>query len=590
MNILQYARTSPHCAPWRAGRPVWPVTSDDDLLSLRATATLFGARLEQVEPDRLSSAAAASESGGSLVMYPDPRLSELAGLYAHLTSRTAIQLPLAEVSRALPDLVVCLWEHLSLDLLGDIHRACLERPLGLLVAPTLGELRERLIRAAAAASLEPPERGAILAVHGSDAGPRARAHSGEPSGLGALLHQGHSDGLDLSFGPGEVLCDVRRQMVGGRSGAAALPCVQRGHCYRLDQPLSSALTGGRLLAPSDLRARAAVFLTCFGVSTSDALVPPSWSLLDGLLASPSLGCVATAFGVSLPDRTIIEALTRGLSEGHTIGQVLYQNSELPSGARERCRLLLFGDPRTRPLRPAPVVQGQVRPSPSRGQGNGNEPTGMPAVWTTGSRAGFLLDLVVFAGTRSPGLIDRLSRFAAEHSSNPPGDDAFARLLDGLAPLWDHWPALCGRPRHVLDTPLCPGCGRAGDSFRFDLSQAGSSRVLSTCARCGVFRDIEGDSALAALPPRICQGVVEIPDEVSDGWVMLKYRDQRKKSTYWALAPARERRQVIVPAPARVKAGAGLAILIVIYLRKFEMAGWQFALHVAESEEDNGAEN
>ncbi|HET9623655.1 MAG TPA: hypothetical protein VFP84_19920, partial [Kofleriaceae bacterium] len=348
-----------------AGRPVWPVADAAELAALRATVALFDGRLEAIAPTSLADDEGVRPSlvasFGASVLYPDAALRPLAELYAHLTSRVARLAPLDRVGRAKPEIVVCLWEHLNVNALETLQRAALRRPLGLIVAQTPGELRGRLLRCAAAAVLAPPAGGDAFVFQGSreDA---ARPRLAQVRGvLGALVHAGRGDGLDYTLTRHEVLCAVARRSAAG--DAISAPCVVDDHCYRLDAAMADARASERLLDPAELSARAVVLLTCFGVPSSDSLVPPAWSILEALLGNPSVACVATSLGIAMPAQADPAAMVEALSTGGRIGDALYRNPGLSREAHERCRMLLFGDPRTRPLRGAPRPPAPARIAP-----------------------------------------------------------------------------------------------------------------------------------------------------------------------------------------------------------------------------------
>jgi hypothetical protein len=583
MTTLQYARAPRGKVPCIAGCPIWPISNESDLAALRATTALFGAQLERAEPDCYRSvrrAAVRPDAATQLVAYPHPELRPLAELYARLSSRRAQRVPLDQVRRAMPEIVVCLWKDLTLDHLQRIHDACLERPIGLIVAHTPRQLRQRVIRAAAAACLEPPAEGAMVSVLGSDTTARRGQIATDHPTAAALLHLGHSDGLDLNFTKEEVLCDIRRIVAVGGAGIRQIPCVKRDHCYRLNMGLAAAMDSSRLLDPRDLRARAAVFLTCFGVPASDTLVPPSWSLLEGLLGSPLLGCVVTALGVSMPASSDLPALERALSAGSTIGEALYRNPELSRNAHERCRLLLFGDPRTRPVKATRVIPAQSLPHSARSSGGRRVRISVTASrWTPDGRIQFMLDLLRVAADSHPGVDERVATVREQHTSGLARDADLIACLEGLAPLWDHWTRTCQPPKRSAHRPSCPGCARRGRSFAYEWGASSTSRIVSVCARCGIFQDVEKDSDLVHHRPRLRGAAVVISDGAADAWVLVRHKDELKKSTRWTLPAGKNRAQLIAPPEASVLPGTGLDMLNVIYLRDLEIASWEFKLKI-----------
>lgn len=533
-----------------AGRPVWPVSDEAELEALHCTVALFDGHLEQIEAGCLAEdeglRPSLVESFGASVLYPDAGLRPLAELYAHLTSRVARLAPLDRVGRAKPEIVVCLWQHLDVDALESLQRAAMRRPLGIIVAETPAALRGRLLRCAAAAVLAPPARGEAFVFRSAheDASRPRLTHR-----LGALVHAGRGDGLDYHLTRHEVLCSVARRSAAGEAHPAA-PCAVSGHCYRLHTPMAVARTSQLLLDPSELHARAIVLLSCFGVPSSDSLVPPAWSLLEGLLGNPSVACVATSLGIAMPAEAEPAAMVEALCAGVRIGDALYRNPGLSREAHERCRMLLFGDPRTRPLRGAPRPPAATRVLPPLRR------PARPGAWSRAARLSFLGEMI---GAPS---------VAAD-------DGAIVERLDGLAPLWNHWRRTFQPPRPTRDPASCPGCGRPGRSFAAEWRQAGLIRVLSTCTRCGVFRDIEPGSALDRSPPQLRGTLVEIPDAVADARVLIRYKDELKVARRWLLPPGRGRQQAI--AGLRLVAGTGLGTLNVVYLLDLEMAAWQLAV-------------
>jgi hypothetical protein len=555
-----------------AGRPVWPVTDESELDALRSTVELFDGRLEAIEPVALADDEGVQPSlvpsFAASVLYPDASLRPLAELYAHLTSRVAKLAPLDRVGRAKPEIVVCLWEHLDVHALESLQRAAMRRPLGLIVAGTPAALRVRVLRCAAAAALAPPAGGDAFVFgdsHEHAARPRLAEVRGALGVLGALVHAGRGDGLDYRLTKHEVLCSVARRSAAVDAHVVAAPCVADGHCYRLHIPMAAARASHLLLDPGELSARAIILVTCFGVPSSDSLVPPAWSLLEGLLGNPSVACVATSLGVAVPAQADPAAMVEALCAGVRIGDALYRNPRLSREAHERCRMLLFGDPRTRPLRGAP------RPPAARVSPPLRRPA-RPGSWPRAARRSFLGELIAIArpielGVRAPSVPE------------PPDDDTIVEHLDGLAPLWDHWTKTFQPPRPTRDPATCPGCGRPGRSFAAEWRQAGLVRVLSTCTRCGVFRDIEPGSELDRYPPQLRGTLVEIPDAVADARVMIRYTDELKVSRRWTLPRGRGRRQSIAGhgLGLRLVPGTGLATVNIIYLLDLEMAAWQLAV-------------
>lgn len=517
-----------------AGRPVWPVTDEPELEALRATVALFDGRLEAIEPAAVVGGPGTSAewqrgavngkgarpssmaSVAGSVLYPDAGLRPLAELYAHLTSRVAKLAPLDRVGRVKPEILVCLWEHLDIRVLESLQRGAMRRPLGLIVAETPAALRGRLLRCAAASALAPPVGGDVFELRGSheDAARPWRAQPREV--VGALVHAGHGDDHDHD---------------------------QADH----------------LLDPVALSARAIVLVTCFGVPSSDSLVPPASSLLERLLDNPRVACVATSLGVAMPMAADPAALVTALSAGVRIGDALYRNPGLSREAHERCRMLLFGDPRTRPSRGAPRPPAVARVSPPLRR------AARPGSWSRAARLGLLGELIAIARPTELGGAD---------------DDTIFERLDGLAPLWNHghWMKTFQPPRPTRDPATCPGCGRPGRSYAAEWRRAGLVRVFSTCTRCGVFRDIEPGSELDRSPPQLRGTVVDIPDAVADARVMIRYTEL-EVSRHWKLPRGRGRQQSIAGngPGVRLAPGAGLATLKVVYLLDLEMAAWQLAI-------------
>ncbi len=537
-------------------RPVWPVRDGSELAALQATVELFHGRLV---PMGRATLAGESETpagaSGAVILYPCAALRPLAELYARLTSRVAKLAPLDRVSRAKPEVVLCLWEHLNVHVLEALQRAAMRRPLGLIVAETLAELRIRALRYAAAAALAPPTTSAALVLQSSHAEP-CRPRLMKPGVLGAIVRSGRGDGLDCGLSQHEVLCAVARRATRG-AGPCAAPCAADGHCYRLRTSMANARQSPLLLDPDELRARAVVLLTCFGVPSADSLVPPTWSLLEGLLGNPQVACVATSLGVVMPAEADVAALGEALGVGLRIGDALYRNPGLSREAQERCRLLLFGDPRTRPLRQA------ARPPPAQ-RGSPLRRPARPKAWSRDARHRFLEELLTIARP-------------SERSAGAPDDAALAEPLAGLAPLWERWTASFGPPRPTRDPATCPGCGRPGRSFIAQWRREELFRVVTTCTRCGVFRDIEPGSALDRSPPQLRGTFIDIPDAVADARVLIRFQDALKASRGWVLPPGTGRRQNLVGQGVRLVPGTGLATLNIIYLLELEMASWQFAV-------------
>jgi hypothetical protein len=574
MNRLQYTFEAGTDVPYLSDAPVWPVSSDAELAALHATVAVFGAHLEQVEPDSHRRAGDPVVNGEeSIVAYLDTELRELAQLYGHLTRRKAHWVPLDRLEGCMPEMVICLWKHLTLEAVGQIHRLCLKRPAGVLTALTPGELRGRILRSAAAALLEPPSAGrmvVVLGAHSESIGPGLA----DNIDTAVLLHIGHGDGLDIKLTSEEVLCDVRWRTDQGRALGPAPPCVLRDHCYRLELPLATALRNTRLLAPSDLRARAAIFLTCFGVSASDSLVPPSWSVLEGLLRTSSLGCVAVPVGISMPTEIDTIAIGWALRDGYTIGEALFENRDLTPGAHQRCQILLFGDPRLRPMRAnrprgRSASAGAILSPTAR---CGDSAASQPASWKDASRMAFLRDLLKIAKATTPPVAERIGGLDMQSAS----DAEIVECLERLAPLWDHWVSGCEPMTPISHQASCLSCQMKGQTFLARWRGDQSARLLSVCNRCGIFQDIEEMSQLESHRPSVRQGTLVIPDDMSEAWVMIRHKDDVRRSRCWVLPPGTNRREAIVPGGGRVALAEGLETLNVVYVYKAELAGWQFA--------------
>ena len=571
MEPLTYARTSPDRLPYRGDRLVWPVTAGRELRALRRTTALFGVGLQRVRATHFMDPLFQSSPGEqqhSLVAYPDPQLRVLAEIYARLTSRTARLIHVERIEEASPDIFVCLWKHLSLRVLENLHLSCKRNPMGILVAENPVELRVRVVRAAASAILQPMEDGKIKILSGRDTSfDQVRGRR-----AAVLLHIGHSDGLDLNFTRNEVLCGVSGDF--HRESAWNPPCVRHHRCYRLGLPLELAIADKRLLRPSELRARAAIFFTCFGVPATDTLVPPRASLLEGLLRTDSLASVAIPFGIALPQRTDLEEVKFSLTHGAAIGDAIFRNPKLSDEFHRRVRILLFGDPRMRPMgaprlpRPRTVMPSSRPPDVLIG----DAPAG---TWTSVARWRFIIGIMSRGYRSSPHLRDRWQQsLAGDESLN---DGSLSRCLDGLAPFWDHWlPESAPLPRLDDDTTVCIGCGKPGRSHKFAQPLSRAIRLLKSCSRCGIFLDMEQGSRLVLFPPRVIDGNLEIPHTVAPVWVNVRLKDEMKVSRRWTIQPENvgNRRLTISHSASP---GNGLATLHVTYIKDFEIASFQFAL-------------
>lgn len=324
------------------------------------------------------------------------------------------------------------------------------------------------------------------------------------------------------------------------AAVAALAPPAGGELVVSRSAMTDAWSSQRSLDPGGLRARSVLLLMCFGVPSSDSLVPPEHSLLEAVLANPEVACVATSLGAAMASESDATAMGDALRSGFRVGDALYRNPGLAREAQERCHLLLFGDPRTRPFRGAPRSPVVSRASPPL-----RRPL-RPEAWSRGARRRFVDELLAIEGSDDETIVER---------------------LDGLAPLWPHWMKAFQPPRPTRDPASCPGCGRLGRSFTAEWREAGILRVFSMCTRCGIFRDVEPGSALDRHPPRLRGALVEIPDEVAGARVLIELKDEHEVSLRWVLPPGRGREQPI-------DRGAGLATLNVLYLQDLEMAAWQ----------------
>jgi hypothetical protein len=350
LSVAQVSRRCPLLVT-AAGRPVWPVTSPQELAALEETARRVGASVDVVDSANVHAGPTAALGG--TVVCDEPTLRAQARLYAHLTQRrlvdTADLSDLSDIDDL--EIFICSSTKITEGLLDRLYDPERAKHPGIIYGRTSEELHAQILRASASAYLKTaapglhvrlwPERGA-----GSPEEHRAVL---EAIGLDAsvMVLMSHSDGLDAALAKGLIACPIRSNV---RAPEHRTPeCGHSGWCHRLKLPVTEAFNLQRLVKPDALRARVLVWSACYGVLDDGAPLARQWSLVHRFALNPRLNVILAKWRCSWGHGPLHELVER-LGAGVSVGEAVRAFNASP-GVVERCsQLAIIGDPNvTSPL-------------------------------------------------------------------------------------------------------------------------------------------------------------------------------------------------------------------------------------------------
>lgn len=351
------------------GEAVWPVASAQDARALHALCQLRGARAVEVPLNARRSEPLCSDVVTSL----DERDSNLAELYAHLTSREHLS------TRPFSDLVghkrlavlIVRPEHLTETLLEALFcNPVQERVPGLILATSPQETRQQILVRSAAVKLEPLGGHILEYWPVADDGPnidrdlisRPRASSvrsllGSRSDL--LSIAAHSDGIDAYLGSGLVLCPMPR--ISDDRTPRCPRCLDSGRCHRIgfnDEhhrggvylkaaellPAPEAILDPRKVSIEDIWCNVLLLSVCWGVMNPHSAIDQSYSLGNQLINSSRIGALVTTWELEFTNFPLLRLIRRWLEDGYTVGQSVALANRDPTGRAWANRYCLFGDP------------------------------------------------------------------------------------------------------------------------------------------------------------------------------------------------------------------------------------------------------
>jgi hypothetical protein len=296
-------------------------------------------------------------------------------------------------------------------------------------------------------------------------------------GVEAMVVHAHGNGADLRLGE-QVMC-VQVDGLRGTPGAGdrALACQLGGPCRVEHLPLRS------YWGASAVRARLAVFLSCFGYLPADGLISPHLLFASALLRGPQVEAYVASTRVTFNTTTLARAALGYLETGGTAGGLaLLLNS---SSATASPSYVCVGDPGMAIRHPA------GEPRRHRCGAAGETP---PSPVGTLSDATFLWDLSSRIGLPAETVAKLRHTLGSALRGAPPPllDGATAvQLVLALARRGDDRPLaeLHGPSRSSPGTMPCPGCeGPTVEQVVRSLTMPSLGRRLRRCGRHGVLDD------------------------------------------------------------------------------------------------------
>jgi hypothetical protein len=284
-------------------------------------------------------------------------------IYAGLTGRPhKLSGQLSDVAAESHDVVVCLTEHLTAQLMRKLYLT--ENPRGapgFITAPTPMELEEVCIRQAA--KLTDPQKTTVQRVffspalsfdiirRGSDiisggACTSSQLFSRLSSDSALLLVGGHSNSFDMRLSLQHWLCAFLDKP---STGTGPLPeCQLLGRCVRFPaRPTVTEARGkGWLLPVSTLRAKVALFYGCSVVKLRDGLHSPDYGLGPALLGRSESAAIITTWRPEHPPAEwgILNNLINDVCSGTMVGEAVGSFNRSNIATQFGINLCLLGDP------------------------------------------------------------------------------------------------------------------------------------------------------------------------------------------------------------------------------------------------------
>jgi hypothetical protein len=342
------------------GTPVFPVTASRQRMQLEELAGIFGGELQEaVAVDASSSSRAAT---GHVVGIG--AIERETRLYAHLTCRSweVVESAADVMASTSPDVVLSASPRLDPQL---IEILLMEVPheitTGVVWGRTRAELELQVLLRAGSARLNGPLQHRRLDFFGAGLYPAGPARyrridkrtapqemrAALSDGVGVLTLEAHGDGIAVLLNRQLVICGMDRPASDADPDLAPA-CVRTGYCHNVDAPVREAIELKRLMPPESLAARVLVMASCQAAFVGSRALDSAWSPFARLATSPRIGAVIASPEMRLGSYdSLSEDLCDELAAGVPVGRALARYNQTPTVSENGCRLLLFGDPRTR---------------------------------------------------------------------------------------------------------------------------------------------------------------------------------------------------------------------------------------------------
>ncbi|MBI4667520.1 MAG: hypothetical protein HY751_14050 [Nitrospinae bacterium] len=500
------------------GGPVWPLRSETELIALQALARIFGGELFETH-----GVAGPPAAGRETVAVYGEVDEYSARLYAHLTGRRFLRAEaLRDISQA-PGLSVLITDGGSLT--GKTLQAINNNPVSRFQVPgvicgyhpdqfrLLAILKTASARFVTAGYGDVVEIAPELPFAGAETegisrfGGKAKVgmlRNALGKGSDQVLIHSHSDGVDVSLGPGGVLCPVTAKMK--PTGALTPDCMETKNCFRLETPIIRAQRNKVLIRPEEVRCRVLTLSAC------SALLPPDWhvdqrmGIAPRLHVSPFVGAMIITCGLSHTSLRFMEKLAGLIGQGVPVGKALakFRKMDMMNGGGRN--LYLMGDPRVA----IPPAGRRAKTPVAKIPGGRRKRVLIGRAGAQGRLAFLRLTLMSvisggkkssIAGEAQEALNALLAMEYALSQNCPPKAVNFCalqsrviRLLLQTLRFYDDWHKFSEPVGESLPHGVCPRCGGLAEMPRLKLRIEGApSRRKTLCAYCGVLEDTSADS-------------------------------------------------------------------------------------------------
>ena len=496
----------------QSGEPIWGLRDDAEAALLRKLCAAHDIDLKTGVP---KAGDAGEQLCGEVVVF-QPELIEAASQYAHLTGRRET---LVSGVGGIPETTTCqvviaTTDAVTLDLLETLLRiGKAQRCMPGIIAGPLDQIRPILLAKAFFATYVAKRSYASVELYtnlamdtaildgnrhifGRDAeAAKIKAHLG--GGRNLFVFMGHSDGVDATLSDRAYICTIR-QATENKDQPGKPQCHTEGHCKRLNLPVREAVNSPRILDAEDVRARVALWSTCWGFSPP-ANVDGAFGLGAKLSHSTQIGALITPVGNQLQSHALLHGLITALSVGTPVGDAVYQHNESSLARQVGHTLFVLGDPLciAGTMLDHDIDRRAERTTPLIGE-----------VRRVNSRIFFLECIAAtFKTQHPPGQgIKMLHDYAARFGSSPPAEGR----SDELAEL-QHWflEAAC-TTNPWMDWTAKLGMWIAGSAGQVPCSTCGNRalvtlftgymhhpflrpRTVIRCPRCSISSDVPADS-------------------------------------------------------------------------------------------------